>query len=321
VIEYVIDGQNRRVGKRLNGTLVKRWIYSGQLLPIAELDSLGNVVLRFTGRYIEKGGRKYTIITDNLGSVRLVVDIATREIVQEVEYDEGGNVLLNTNPDFQPFGFAGGLYDSETKLVRFGVRDYDAKAGRWISKDPIGFEGGVPNIFEYCINDPVNFTDPSGLGAWKIPFTSTYFYFEFKTAPGSGGIGIGFESQAAVESKHPKLLELSAEMREKATRVLLRTTARGYQPRIVEALRTSKQQCEKVKAGLSSTMKSKHLTGDAIDVVDRRWGYDDSKPSTQQFFREYGEIGQEQDLEWGGDWKPINRQKGYGWDPGHLQLK
>lgn len=38
-----------------------------------------------------------------------------------------------------PFGFAGGLYDPDTQLIRFGVRDYDPIIGRWLSKDPALF--------------------------------------------------------------------------------------------------------------------------------------------------------------------------------------
>ncbi len=54
------------------------------------------------------------------------------------------------------------MYDSETGFVRFGVRDYDAFAGRWTSKDPIGFEGGDANLYRYVNSDPVNFMDPEG---------------------------------------------------------------------------------------------------------------------------------------------------------------
>jgi RHS repeat-associated protein len=50
-----------------------------------------------------------------------------------------GNVTRDTNPGFQPFAFAGGPYDPDTKLVRFGVRDYDSETGRWTAKDPIRF--------------------------------------------------------------------------------------------------------------------------------------------------------------------------------------
>ena len=63
---------------------------------------------------------------------------------------------------FQPFGFAGGIYDAEIGLVRFGARDYDASLGRWTAKDPVLFEGGQENLFVYVGNDAVNATDSNG---------------------------------------------------------------------------------------------------------------------------------------------------------------
>ena len=47
LIEYVIDGRNRRIGKKVNGVLVQGFLYSDQLNPVAELDGSGNVVSRF----------------------------------------------------------------------------------------------------------------------------------------------------------------------------------------------------------------------------------------------------------------------------------
>ena len=61
------------------------------------------------------------------------------------------------------FGFAGGLYDTDTKLTRFGYRDYDAYVGKWTAKDPIGFQGGDSNLYGYVLGDPVRGFDPSGL--------------------------------------------------------------------------------------------------------------------------------------------------------------
>jgi RHS repeat-associated protein len=108
-------------------------------------------------------GTVYRLITDHLGSVRLVVNAETGAVVQRMDYDAFGRVLQDSSPGFQPFGFAGGLYDDDTELVRFGARDYDAYNGRWTAKDPILFRGGSPNLYAYAHGDPINRIDPSGL--------------------------------------------------------------------------------------------------------------------------------------------------------------
>ena len=114
------------------------------------------------------GGVTYRIFSDQLGSPRLVVNTSTGAISEQINYDEFGNVISDTNPGFQPFGFAGGLYDQDTKFVRFGARDYNPAIGRWTAKDPIRFAGGDTNLYGYVLMDPVNLTDPSGL----IPTTA-----------------------------------------------------------------------------------------------------------------------------------------------------
>jgi len=137
---------------------------------VAELDGTGAVVTRFVygsrsnvPDYLVKGGATYRIVTDHLGSPRLVVDTATGAIAQRMDYDAWGNVLADSNPGFQPFGFAGGLYDRDTKLVRFGARDYDPEVGRWTAKDPIRFGGGDANLYGYVVGDPVDLADATGL--------------------------------------------------------------------------------------------------------------------------------------------------------------
>jgi YD repeat-containing protein len=68
VIQYVIDGQNRRIARKLNGRITNKWLYAGQLTPIAELDSADNIVARFSGGYMNKRDTIYQIITDHLPS-------------------------------------------------------------------------------------------------------------------------------------------------------------------------------------------------------------------------------------------------------------
>jgi RHS repeat-associated protein len=167
-IDYVIDGQNRRIGKKVGGALVQGFLYDSARI-VAELDAAGAVVSRFvyatdghSPDVMFKGDATYRFVKDHLGSPRLVVDAATGAIAQRIDYDEWGLVTSDTSPGFQPFGFGGGLWDRDTNLVRFGARDYDPTTGRWTSKDPIRFDGGL-NLYGYVATDPVNRIDPLGL--------------------------------------------------------------------------------------------------------------------------------------------------------------
>lgn len=169
-IDYVVDARNRRIGKRVDGLLVQGFLWQGQLSPIAELDGSGSVVSRFVYAtrinvpdYMIRGGSTYRILTDHLGTPRLVVDAATGAILQRIDYDEWGVVLQDTDPGLTLFGFAGGAVDLDSGLIRFGFRDAFANEGRATSKDPIGHASGNPNLFGWAGGDPVNRTDVYGL--------------------------------------------------------------------------------------------------------------------------------------------------------------
>jgi RHS repeat-associated protein len=173
-VDYRIDGLHRRVGKRLNGAPVQGFLYLDALRPAAELDGQGNVVSTFVYAgapnvpelVVKPGGATYRLLKDPLGSVRLVVNAQTGAIAQRLDYDEWGNIALDTNPGFQPFDFAGGLYDRDTHLVRFGARDYDPESGRWTAKDPLNLAGGDPNLYAHALTDPINLLDATGLLAF-----------------------------------------------------------------------------------------------------------------------------------------------------------
>jgi hypothetical protein len=169
VIDYLIDPSGRRVGRKVNGVLQQGFLYGSGLGPIAELDGSNGLVSRFVyagggnvPNYLVKNGVTYAIITDHLGSVRLVLNTTDGSIAQQMEYDEWGNVLSDSNPGFQPFGFAGGLYDRDLKLVRFGARDYDPETARWTAKDPIRFSSESLNFYAYGMNAPNLLADPEG---------------------------------------------------------------------------------------------------------------------------------------------------------------
>jgi len=98
----------------------------------------GNPTKPTTPEYMLRGGVTYRIISDHIGSVRLVVNAATGEVVQQMDYDAFGLLKNDTNPGFQPFGFAGGLYDVDTELVRSG----GSPLTTWASR--IAFQRGLP---------------------------------------------------------------------------------------------------------------------------------------------------------------------------------
>lgn len=103
------------------------------------------------------------LLTDQVGSLRVVAD-TSGAIVKRIDYDSFGNIIADSNPSFSvPFGFAGGLHDRDTGLVRFGARDYSPELGRFTAKDPIDFAGGDTNLYAYTMSDPINFIDPEGL--------------------------------------------------------------------------------------------------------------------------------------------------------------
>jgi RHS repeat-associated protein len=159
----------RRVGKKRSGNLERGWLYDGQLRIVAELDRTGAVASRFiygtlshSPDVMVRGGVTYRYVHDVLGSVRLLIDVATGQVAQRIDYDSWGVITSDSSPGFQPFAFAAGLFDTDTRLTRFGARDYDAATGRWMSKDPIGFGGGA-NHFSYCQGAPTGFVDLNGL--------------------------------------------------------------------------------------------------------------------------------------------------------------
>ena len=173
VVEYVHDPLGRRVAKKINGFVREKYLWQGQTRLLAIFDENDQVVARF--EYADQrvpvsmnsGGAIYYFAYDPVGSLRVVADEAGN-VVKRVDYDAFGNIIADSNPDVDIwFGFAGGLHDRDTGLVRFGHRDYDPQTGRWTAKDPIFFNGGDTDLYGYCLNDPVNGVDPDGKMHYK----------------------------------------------------------------------------------------------------------------------------------------------------------
>jgi RHS repeat-associated protein len=168
VVEYTWDGAGRRAGRRVDGALTQGYLYGAGGHLAAEVNAAGKVLAQYgygvrgaVPDFLIKGGVTYRIVTDYRNSVRLVVDSATGTIAQRLEYDEWGNVTVDTAPGFQAFGYGGGVWDGAVGLLHLGLREYDPEAGQFVEKDPTGFSGGL-NLYAYAAGDPVNFVDSTG---------------------------------------------------------------------------------------------------------------------------------------------------------------
>ncbi len=167
-IEYTIDPLGRRIAKKIDGIVSEKYLWQGLTRLLAVYD--GSDLLKYRFQYaggrmpvsVETDGTTYYLHYDQVGSLVALTD-TDGGILKRVVYDSFGNILTDTKPTFSVLGFAGGLYDSDTGLIRFGYRDYDPETGRWTSKDPIGFDGGDTDLYAYCGWDPVNWVDVEGL--------------------------------------------------------------------------------------------------------------------------------------------------------------
>jgi|GEM_PF-1795685 len=192
LIEYLHDPLGRRIAKKVNGAVSEKYLWQGMTRLLAVYDGSDNLVMRFQyadGRMpyaMTKSGSTYYLSYDQVGTLRVVAD-AYGNVVKRIDYDSFGNVILDTEPSREIlFGFAGGLYDVDTGLVRFGYRDYDPDIGRWTAKDPILFAGGDTDLYGYCLNDPVNWVDKDGLQNGRVPFNPELTPGE-PGMPGGGG--------------------------------------------------------------------------------------------------------------------------------------
>ena len=168
-VEYAYDVLDRRIAETVNGVSTY-FINDGNELW-AEVDGAGAITARYLqgaatderiARYQPGEGTAW-YLTDRLGSVRDTVD-ASGNLINHIDYDSFGNILIETNPDVgDRFGFAGREFSDETGIYYNRARYYDPQLGSFISEDPIGFGAEDPNLYRYVGNNPINATDPSGL--------------------------------------------------------------------------------------------------------------------------------------------------------------
>ncbi len=173
---FKYDALGRRVEKTING-VTKQYLYDG--LDIIQ-EKQGGVV---TANYIrtlnideplariKADGTIRHYKTDALGSVISLTD-DTGAVKTTYSYDPFGNVTVSGEPSDNPFQYTGRENDN-TGLYYYRARYYSPELQRFISEDPIGFEGGDMNFYVIVGNNSINSKDPFGLREFCIPWFST----------------------------------------------------------------------------------------------------------------------------------------------------
>jgi len=184
-VEFTYDAMNRRIAKTvditplnaINDGVVTHFVYDRDHVVLEFVDNDGTAgasqpVLDkryFYGTGVDQilaqesaGGEVTWLLTDHLGTVRDLVDNGGN-VVNHLQYDSYGNVVFETFPAIDTrYLFTGREFDSETGLYYYRARYYDASVGRFISEDPIGFDGGDANLSRYVLNNPLSNLDPFG---------------------------------------------------------------------------------------------------------------------------------------------------------------
>ena len=166
-MSFSYDPFGRRIQKS-SSSGATNYFYDG-VDSTQEVDASGVLLARYTkGDSIDeplaelRTGTVSYYDQDGLGSVTSLSTLSAG-LANTYLYDTFGNLTASTGSFGNPFQYTGRDFDSETGLRYYRARYYDSSTGRFISEDPVHFNGGGVNFYRYVNNNPTTFTDSSGL--------------------------------------------------------------------------------------------------------------------------------------------------------------
>jgi RHS repeat-associated protein len=170
-VSFKYDPFGRRIYKSSSsGTSV--FAYDGDNL-VEETNSSGTAVARYSdGLNIDeplamlRGGATSFYHADGLGSVTSLSN-TSGSIAQTYTFDSFGNQTGSSGSLTNSFRYTAREFDAETSLYYYRARYYDQGTGRFLSEDPIAFDGGG-DFYSYVYNSPLGLADPMGLSAADV---------------------------------------------------------------------------------------------------------------------------------------------------------
>ena len=200
------NGDGLRAWKE-NSSSRTYFLYDG-IVPVVEIDSSANVIATnafgSNGLVSRREGSTSVFYSfDSEGNVAQRSD-ASGTVFSNHLFSAHGGVLGGISVD--PFGHKAqvGYYtDNETGLQLLTHRYYDPNSGRFLTRDPISYSGGV-NLYGYTRNNPVNFIDPLGLDVLVIeqgPHGDNPFGHTALAITGRGVFSFGNGREMATDTK------------------------------------------------------------------------------------------------------------------------
>lgn len=150
-----------------------RTLYFDNLFELEGGLSTRRVYLGDTMIAVERGGVRTYVHGDHLRSATVFTDVAGVLVGEATYFPYGTSATAPAAPALEPL-FAGKRRDTWTGLCYFGARWYAPDIGRFVTPDPLyllkpeeGFQDPRRlNPYGYAGNNPLRYTDPSGLGFW-----------------------------------------------------------------------------------------------------------------------------------------------------------
>jgi RHS repeat-associated protein len=187
---FKYDPFGRRIQK--SGPLgTTNYLYDGFQL-VQEIDQSGNSLSRYTqDRAIDEplaqlsAGATSYYERDGVNTISSLSNSGAG-VANTYTYDSFGKLIASSGTVTNPFQYTGREFDSETGIYNYLARYYDPSIGRFLSEDPIQFQGGV-DFYAYVSNNPINYADPSGLKRTcitKIMLVTAYCGGNPRTASG-----------------------------------------------------------------------------------------------------------------------------------------
>jgi RHS repeat-associated protein len=159
---FKYDPFSRLIERTVN-TNKTRYVYAGSRL-LEEYDSVTNALLK---RYVYAGTDEAVIEIDGAGNVTYLHQDHQNSLIARAN----GAGTLTAKYEYSPwgeaslpgtgFGYTGQRWDADLGLYNYKARYYDPAKGRFLQPDPVGYKQDM-NLYTYCVNDPVNLSDPTG---------------------------------------------------------------------------------------------------------------------------------------------------------------